>query len=157
MPTAGLGSESLFQARLRLVGRQWHANDAGGRHKDFILGTAQMIARQRQYQLHRFLAARAGKGIGIASIHHKAAGLSALQRFAAPFDFRRGAFALGQNAGDRRSRCQFDEGQIAAIPFLVAGPGDPAGDARNVRQCGGLRWGQGRKFVRHLTCLYPMF
>src|SRR3546814_7397129 len=67
-------------------------------------------------------------------------------RVPAPFDFGGGAFALRRDARDRRAFDQFDIGEVAAVPILVARPRHARRDARDGRTGGEKGGGKGRTF-----------
>ncbi len=68
--------------------------------------------------LRRLAPARAGEHVGVAGVHHHAAGLARRQRGAAPIHRRARAQVAGEHAGDRRARRQLDHHQVGAA--LVA-------------------------------------
>ena len=129
----GGASSSAASSRARLVLGQRHADHPGGGDEHLIPRAAQGRGDLRHDRLHRLAPAITGEGVGIAGVDDQRPGAALPHVLAAQFNFGGAADVAGEHPCHRRALGQFDIGQVAAAPVLVAG----ARDARVTPAIGG--------------------
>ena len=95
-----------------------------------------MIGHLRHDLFDRLAPAIAGECVGIAGIDDQRTRLAQRHLFASEFHLARTAHVPGKDARNARTLDQFDIGQVAAVPILVASARDARRCTRNLRHVG---------------------